>query len=337
MPVHDGEAHLGQAIESILGQTFTDLEFLIIDDGSTDGTPDVVAAHRDRRIRFERLERRGFAGALNFGLGLARGDYVVRMDSDDVSTPDRITSQVRFMDQHPELGASGTFVRARFDDGRAEVWRFPCDPEEARVSLLFEPPVAHPSAILRRELLERHGIRYDPAQRCVEDWDLWLQAARCFRLGNLPRPLLDYRVHEERMSSRRASEQRSHGCRIQERLLAELGLVDHPLARVHGAVSFAALDCADRGPRFVEDVAAWFGVLRRANRGRGSYAPHALDAFLARRLLLVLGVNPGSRRTGLRVFFRDGWHRRARAPDTLVLVAKSLLPSRTPAATAGIP
>ena len=133
------------------------------------------------------------------------------------------------------------------------------------------------------------------------------------------------------MSSRRASEQRSHGLQIQQRLLAELGLVDHPLARIHGAVSFAALDCADRGPRFVEAVANWFGALRQANRERGSYPPRALDAFLARRLLLVLGANPGSRRTGLRVFFRDGWHRTARGSETLVFLAKAFLPSRTPA------
>jgi glycosyltransferase involved in cell wall biosynthesis len=324
-------------MESILGQSFGDLEFLIIDDGSTDGTADVVAAHRDRRIQFERVERRGFAGALNLGLGLARGDYVVRMDADDVSAPDRIASQVRFMDEHPEIGASGTFVRARFEDGRAEVWQFPCDPEETRVSLLFEPPVAHPSAILRRALLERHGIRYDPTQLYVEDWDLWLQSAHCFRLGNLPRPLLEYRVHGDRMSSRHATEQRSHGRRIQRRLLAQLGLVDHPLARVHAAVSFAALDCSDRGPRFVEEVAAWFGVLRQANREHGSYLPRALDAFLARRFLLVLGLNPRSRRTGLRLFFRDGWHRTARGSDSLVFLAKALLPRRRAAAAARTP
>src|SRR5690606_29100614 len=96
------------------------------------------------------------------GLDEARGEYVARLDHDDLAAPTRLAEQVRFMDRHPWIGGSGTWVRTLRARGPAEVWRFPCDPEVLRAGLLFEPGIAHPTAILRRAWLDRCGLRYDP-------------------------------------------------------------------------------------------------------------------------------------------------------------------------------
>ena len=333
LPVRDGGRFLRQAVDSMLGQRFADFELLVVDDGSTDETATIAAGYRDARIRVERIAREGFAAALNRGLDLARGEYVVRMDCDDVSDPDRIGEQVRFMDAHPQVGAAGTFVRALFPDGTREPWRFPTDPEELRVRLLFEPGIAHPTAILRRAWFERHGLRYEKHYARVEDWDLWRRAARHFPLSNLPRFLLEYRVHLGRMSRVHEEEQRREGWRIQDEELARLALQDHALRHVHACISYGSLDCAGRDARFLADVVAWCEAMRSANARRGVYAADAMDAVLADRLLLVLHANRELRRDVLRTLSGERWVRRAQPLGALALLLKSAWPRSAPRAS----
>ena len=328
MPVYNGARHVRAAIESVLAQTFGDFEFLILDDGSTDATATIAAGYGDPRIRLVVLPHGGFCAALNHGLDIARGRYVARMDHDDVCRPKRLAAQVRFMDAHPEIGIAGGFVRAQFPDGTAPRWRFPCDPEELRAGLLFEPGIAHPTAILRMAAMDRHALRYDARWRHVEDWDLWRRAADCFPLANLPRVVLDYRVHDARMSSVHGNEQQARGRALQNELLDRLGLATHPLRSVHDDVSLGTLRCADRDPAFLGQVADWFDTLREANDVSRRYEPAALDAFLADRMLLVLHSNLRLRARVLAMLFGRGWLRRARGPSALRLLARTALPWR---------
>jgi len=239
---------------------------------------------------------------------------------------DRLAEQVRFMDARPELGISGSFVRTLEPGGGSRRWTFPLDPAVLRAGLLFEPGLAHPSAIFRRAAIERHGLRYDAGYHRVEDWDLWRRAAECFPIGNLPRVLLDYRIHDTRMSSRHGDEQRRVGRQIQGELLARLGLAEHPLRRVHADVSLAAFAARGRDAAFLADVAAWFELLRAANAERRVYEPRALDAFLADRLLLVLNANRRLRGAGLSLLLGRGWARRAPPGAVLRYLAKAAVP-----------
>src|SRR5690606_32227529 len=123
MPVYDGARLVRQAIDSLLAQTYGDFELLVVDDGSRDGTAELVEQVRDPRVRLLRRPPGGTSAALNAGLDEARGEYVARLDHDDLAAPTRLAEQVRFMDRHPWIGGSGTWVRTLRARGPAEVWR----------------------------------------------------------------------------------------------------------------------------------------------------------------------------------------------------------------------
>jgi glycosyltransferase involved in cell wall biosynthesis len=195
MPVYNGGATLTAAVHSVLDQTYEDLELLVIDDGSTDATPEIVRGFRDGRIRVERdPENLGLPRSLNKGLAMARGEYIARMDADDISLPRRLERQVAFMDEHPEIGASGTWART-IGHGAGRIWRRPIGQDDATATLLFGTPFIHPSVILRRDAFVERGLTYDPAlEYAAEDWDLWMRASEHMRLANLPEVLVLYHV-----------------------------------------------------------------------------------------------------------------------------------------------
>lgn len=194
MPVSNGERFLREAIDSILNQTFTDFEFIIINDGSTDRTAEIIEAYGDPRIRaLNNSKSLGVAVSLNKGLDTAQGEYIARMDGDDISLPERLAKQVSYMDAHPEIAASGTWAKDIDADGRELSAR--CLPFGERMKYEFwrPSPIVHPSAIIRASQLG--SLRYDPRLSPAEDFDLWLALKAHYQLGNLPEYLLLYRVH----------------------------------------------------------------------------------------------------------------------------------------------
>jgi len=199
MPVYNGERYLREAIDSILSQTFRDFEFLIIDDGSTDSSVKIIQSYRDGRIRFIGNEMNiGLPSTLNKGIELASGEYIVRMDSDDISLPTRIEKQVRFMDNNPEVGVCGTWIKyigVPRRPWRSSIYKFPTKHKDIKSRLLFGSNFCHPSVIMRKSLVERFHLRYDPEHYYTEDYGLWQTCSFCFPLANIPEVLLLYRVH----------------------------------------------------------------------------------------------------------------------------------------------
>ena len=190
MPVYNGESYLREAIESILNQTFPDYEFLVVNDGSTDSSPEIVKEYavEDARIRLidNRLEK-GIVGALNTGLNEAKGDYVARMDADDISLPHRLAEQVRFMDDHPEVGVCGTWM-STIEDGGSRLWfSFPADHERIKIGLLFYTPLAHPTVMIRRAYFEKYGLRYEECFEHAEDYELWTRCVDLFLCAIFPK------------------------------------------------------------------------------------------------------------------------------------------------------
>lgn len=193
IPVYNKAPFLEEAIGSILTGSFTDLEVIAVDDKSSDDSLAILRTITDPRVRVIALpENLGPAGAANAAHDAAQGEYIVRMDADDIAVPDRIAAQVAFMDANPEVGASSGHIQLFGDD--ENIWRFPLSDTECRAQLLFAPPVSQNTSILRRSVLEKHGIRFDPAwPRIGEDWLFWLRLAPHTRMANLDRVLLHYR------------------------------------------------------------------------------------------------------------------------------------------------
>lgn len=202
LPVWNGERFLRPAVESILGQTFADFEFLVVDDGSTDGTPRILAEYTgDRRLRVLRnLENRGLVASLNVGLGEARGKYVARMDADDVSHKERLAIQVSHMESHPAIVVLGTGAQVIDEAGRAlRRIVFPTDDVTLRWCLCFFSPIVHAAAIMRRDDILLAGA-YDPAFVHAEDYDLFDRLRHRGRIANIPEALYAVRVYSRSIS-----------------------------------------------------------------------------------------------------------------------------------------
>lgn len=204
MSVYNGETHLKEAVESILNQTFRDFEFIIINDGSMDGTAAILAPYEsiDRRIHIYHQENRGLIASLNRGCQLSKGKYIARMDADDISLPDRIAKQVGYMETHQDVGVIGTWVDVIDDKCRiVGSWHMPTASGVIGWSLFFANPLAHSSVIIRRNVVERLGFYRSDALH-AEDYDLWARASLITRIVNMPEVLLQYRLSHQSVSSR---------------------------------------------------------------------------------------------------------------------------------------
>ena len=211
MSVYNGEAFLSEAIASVLEQSFTDFEFLILDDGSHDASASIAEsyARRDPRIRLIARDNRGLIASLNELIGAARAPLVARFDADDICAPTRFARQVAFLAEHPDHGLVGCdtpFIDASGAPARNPPIQRPHDHDGLFANLEDGPLVCHSAVMMRRELVLAAG-GYRPAYRHAEDYDLWLRLAGMTRLANLPEPLLSYRITPGQVSARHMVEQ----------------------------------------------------------------------------------------------------------------------------------
>ena len=217
MSVYSGEKHLRQAVDSILNQTVSDLEFIVIDDASQDGTSRILGSYSDSRIKVHRnSENLGLTRSLNQTLDLASGKYIARMDADDISLPDRLARQIAFLDIHPDIGIVGTALRRISMRGTkiGGVVRKPLSDTAIRWACLLENPITHPSVMMRRSVLMEHGLRYDPSFQTSQDYELWVRMLQVCKAANLPEPLLLYRVHFNTVSLAYRSMQQDYSAEI---------------------------------------------------------------------------------------------------------------------------
>lgn len=191
MPVYNAEKFLAPAMESILQQTFTDFEFLILDDGSTDSSIEIIQSYRDPRIRFYRNEQNmGISPTLNKGIELARAEFIARMDADDIAYPERLQKQYDYLETHPDCSLVSSLVRVISEEGqfiRQDKFRS----DYFYYNLTFICWIYHPTVVYRKKAVEAVNM-YTAAYS--EDYELFWQLTRRFKFYNLPEVLLDYRV-----------------------------------------------------------------------------------------------------------------------------------------------
>jgi len=212
MSVYNGERYLKESIESILNQTFSDFEFIIVDDGSQDSTAMILRDYRDpRMVLLSNEVNIGLTRSLNRGLAVVRGTFIARQDADDVSLPNRIEKQVAFLKAHPAIGILGSCCRLIDGEGR-RLWlyRVPAYDLNIRWKSLLENPFAHPSVMMRRDILTENGLTYDETLQVAQDYDLWTRMMRYTQGTNLSEPLIHYRLSRGVTRTRREAQITNH-------------------------------------------------------------------------------------------------------------------------------
>lgn len=197
MPAYNAEKYITLAIESVLGQTFKDFEFVIVDDSSTDNTWPIIQkfAEKDKRIvPVRNKENLKIAKTLNAGIKLAKGKYIARMDADDWSYPDRLEKQHHFMEEHPEVGIMGGTMVIINEVGKVVgERRYYTQDDEIRKNIFKFSPFCHPVVMIRKSVLEKSGL-YDPRYKSSEDYELYFRIGRHAKFANLEDKLTKYRT-----------------------------------------------------------------------------------------------------------------------------------------------
>jgi glycosyltransferase involved in cell wall biosynthesis len=225
MPVYNGENYLREAMESILAQTFPDFEFLIINDGSLDKSEEIILSYSDSRIRYVKNPvNLKLIATLNIGFNLAQGKYVARADADDINYLDRLREQYDFMEEHPEIGLSGTGIELFGENMPGKTVLYSADHNTIRLKHLYQIHLSHGTAIFRMDVIRSHNLFFDASYSHAEDYELWTRFSRVSKLANIEKPLYKVRHHEDEVSKLYASAQQQNSLRVKQREFMEMGL-----------------------------------------------------------------------------------------------------------------
>ena len=224
--------YLREAIESVLAQTYTNFEFIIVDDCSTDDSPQVLREYTDPRIKVLYNEQnRGLGHCLNRALEICRGEYVARMDTDDVCLPERFEKQLAFMKAHPDVLLSGTYVQFLEESSARpkRIWRMDRinDPEKHRICLLFSnyPMIVHPTWMMNRRMLEENHLRYKEKYKYSQDYAMLVSCSSCGRCMVQPEVLLKRRRHAGMVTQMHTEAQTDFALQIIQEQLDALHLI----------------------------------------------------------------------------------------------------------------
>jgi glycosyltransferase involved in cell wall biosynthesis len=223
LPVHNGMPFLKAALGSLWAQTFRDFEIVVVDDGSTDDTLAFLRSCELPSLRVFRQDQGGVACALNFALTQSRGELLARMDADDIAHPSRFAEQVRIFDADSELAICGTWF-ATFGAGPANIVQTPKHASAIRARLVFGSPIGHPTVMMRKEAVADCEPFYDGRHDGCEDYGLWARILPRVKCVNLPKVLLEYRIHANQSTGRPSHARTTAVAKIRLELAESLGL-----------------------------------------------------------------------------------------------------------------
>ena len=281
MPVFNAAAYVGEAVKSILQQTFTNFEFLIIDDASIDDSVNIIRLFNDERIQLiQKPVNTGYTDSLNYGLSIAKGIYIARMDADDISYPDRFAQQVQYMQTHPETLVLGTAYKIL---GTETIITLPLTNDEAKVIAIMHVPVAHPTVMIRRKVLEEYGLRYNKKFEPAEDYDLWTRILEIGKIENLQLPLLYYRKHEAQQSTVRYKKLIEGAVEIRQRQLIKIVDLQHARYDI-----LFAIDILTKAPLALNAITfkkmiGLFKDMENGNKNNRAYNDRLLHSYLKER------------------------------------------------------
>ena len=279
MPVYNAAPFVQAAIDSILSQSFKAFELLIIDDASTDETADIVRKFKDPRINFITNDKNmGIAATLNRGLDRSNGEYIARMDADDISFPDRLKRQVDFLNKNPEVAVVGSWVNFIGIYSGAKV-RMPWGPACVRAHLCLGNPLCHPAVMIRKTVLDEYKMRYDEQYSRSEDYDLWSRIGEYAGLDNIPEVLLAYRVHNKSVSLAFSHEMNAQELDLLNRELNKIGIEPSKAQLAFHAKIIRGHRQFSRNT--ILDAHAWFSKVYRKNQETKYHDPDGMARALS--------------------------------------------------------
>ncbi|PTN10481.1 glycosyl transferase family 2 [Mangrovibacterium marinum] len=289
MPVYNGEQYLNDAIQSVLNQSYPNFELVIINDGSTDRTEEIIQAIRDPRIRYYRNQTNlKLIKTLNFAITVCSGEYIARMDADDICAPTRFEQQIAYMTKHPDCGVCGSWARI-IDAQNQKTGRIknPVSNPVIRASLLFTPAILHPSVMVRADILKK--FQYNQNALHTEDFDLWIKIAKDpeVEFHNLPEFLLDYRWHYSNISAVNDNFQYEKKKELlRQELQKLLNTHDIDLDLHLATFNLYRFDQKIKSSYSGPAIRGWLEKLALANRQLKQYNPFIFESFLLSRWIV---------------------------------------------------
>lgn len=287
MPAYNAQQHLAEAMQSVLAQTYENFEVILIDDGSSDNTLEIARSFADPRIKIVKNETNlGLVNTLNKALSFCKGDYIARMDADDICVPDRFGLQVEFLQQHADVGVVGGAIRFFDNIATPYTFQFPTAHDDIRVALMFYCPLAHPALMFRRSVYDERKLVYTNEFPHAEDYWLWSRFTQEVRSANLPNLLLHYRLHKKQVSTSESNHQYLASRAVRGWMFSQAGVdLDPRDSELHESL---ILERYAATPKYLNDIAQWFAKLEAANAVSGFWDGRALHDLLTGRFRKVL-------------------------------------------------
>lgn len=267
MSVYNGEKYLKEAIESILNQSFSDFEFLIFNDCSSDSSRDIILSYNDPRVVLIDNEKNiGLTKTLNKGITLAKGEYIARMDADDISHPERFMEQVKYLDKKTDVSVCGTWVQLL---NEKEIVTLETEKNQIRVDLLCHSCLAHPSVMVRKSFFDRFSLRYNESLLYAQDYELWVKCSHNGTIENIDRPLLFYRRHGEQVSTQKKTLQKKSADTARLLQLSFLRITPTKNEeQLHLSIVQSKFEITDA---FVQQAMQWIEKLLKANKESSAF------------------------------------------------------------------
>lgn len=278
MPNYNNAPFLAEAINSILNQTYKNFILLIVDDGSTDNSIEIIKNISDQRIQLiQKKSNSGIVDTLNIGLDNASTKYAIRMDGDDISTSNRFEILHSFMENHPEIGVCGSDIQAFGDTN--DVWKYKTNKDEIKASLVYNAGVGHASCIYRMEVFKKKQIQYSNDHPYMEDYDLFSKLKKHTEFANIPQPLYKYRILQHNSTIKNRDTLFDRYRNMYANVLIELGIEPseknietHLDFFIHPTLSYKIIE-----------YRRWIDFLISQNKTRNIYPQKALENLLEHR------------------------------------------------------
>lgn len=274
MPAYNAEKYIAESINSILGQTYGDFEFIILNDCSQDRTEEIILSYDDPRIIYLKNEKNlGVAATLNKGLAIAKGEYIARMDADDISMPERFEKQAVYLDKNEDIVVLGCSIEQFSGEKNLGIRRFASDAGAMALDMLFACGLAHPSVMMRTDVIRDLG-GYDKEFNGLEDYDLWCRVLEKHNITTLPDILLRYRIHGSQVTQNPSARHLEQMRMLKTRQIQQIGLDSTHAEEFFRYCVGEKLDSAEE----IKKLDYFFALIDAANTEKPTYDVEKLRA-----------------------------------------------------------